>query len=114
MILVTQIKPGSTVAVFGAGGVGLAAVLGAKKMGASKLIVVDTNPKKFDIGKRYLTFSLRKLVSNMEYLAKKLGATQCVNPNDYHKPINEVLVEMADGVLDYTIDCTGSSTSTVS
>jgi len=38
------------VAIFGAGGVGLAAVLGARNMGASKLFVIDTNPKKFDIG----------------------------------------------------------------
>lgn len=39
-------KPGSSVAVYGAGGVGLSIVLGAKLAGAARIIVVDTNEAK--------------------------------------------------------------------
>ncbi|CAG8461790.1 13903_t:CDS:10, partial [Cetraspora pellucida] len=85
-----DIQPNSTVAVFGCGGVGLSVIQGAVARNASKIFAVDTNPKKF------------------EY-AKKLGATHFVNPTDFEKPIQEVLIEMTDGGLDYTFDCTGNS-----
>jgi hypothetical protein len=45
-----QIEAGSTVAVFGLGAVGLACIMGAKERGASRIIAVDINPKKWDIG----------------------------------------------------------------
>merc|ERR1719408_1139698 len=57
--------------------------------GASRIIVVDMNESKFD-------------------MAKKLGATDCVNPKDHDKPIQQVLVGMTTWGLDYTFDCTGS------
>jgi len=44
------VRPGSTVAVWGLGGVGLAAVMGAKKAGASRIIGIDINPSKAEIG----------------------------------------------------------------
>lgn len=84
-----KVESGSSVAVFGLGCVGLAAVMGAKLVGASKIIGIDTNPKKFE-------------------LAKQFGATECVNPKDYSKPIQEVLVELTDGGLDYTFECIGN------
>jgi len=31
-----------------------------------------------------------------------------VNPNDYNKPIQQVLVEMTDGGLDYTFEAVGN------
>ncbi|CAG8557089.1 17380_t:CDS:10, partial [Funneliformis caledonium] len=85
-----NIRPGSTVAVFGCGGVGLSVIQGAVACKASRIFAVDVNPKKF------------------EY-AKKLGATDFINPEDYDKPIQQVLVEMTDGGLDYTFDCTGNT-----
>lgn len=85
-----NVQPGSTVAVFGCGGVGLNVIQGAKSRNASKIIAVDTNPKKFEF-------------------AKKLGATDFVNPKDYDEPIQQVLVENYDGGLDYTFDCTGDT-----
>jgi S-(hydroxymethyl)glutathione dehydrogenase/alcohol dehydrogenase len=44
-----KVKPGSSVAVFGAGGVGLSILMGAKLAGASRLIVVDRVQDKLDI-----------------------------------------------------------------
>lgn len=84
-----KVEPGSTCAVFGLGAVGLAALMGCKKAGASRIIGVDINPAKFET-------------------AKQFGATECVNPNDYNKPIQQVLVEMTDGGLDYTFEAVGN------
>lgn len=39
---------------------------------------------------------------------KKFGLTEGINPKDYNKPIQEVLVEMTDGGLDYTFECIGN------
>lgn len=49
----TNVKPGSTVAVWGLGAVGLAVVQGAKLQGASKIYCIDINDKKFQIAKKF-------------------------------------------------------------
>ena len=41
-------------------------------------------------------------------VAKQFGATECVNPNDSDKPIQQVLIAMTDGGLDYTFEAVGS------
>ncbi|MEL6547127.1 MAG: S-(hydroxymethyl)glutathione dehydrogenase/class III alcohol dehydrogenase, partial [Myxococcota bacterium] len=84
-----KVSSGDSVAVFGLGGIGLAVVMGAKKADAARIIGVDINPGKFE-------------------LAKKLGATECVNPKDHSRPIQEVLVEMTDGGVDYSFECIGN------
>lgn len=56
-----NVEDGSSVAVFGLGAVGLAAIQAAKMRNARRIFAIDTNPSKFDI-------------------AKSLGATDCVNP----------------------------------
>ncbi|AOS95739.1 S-(hydroxymethyl)glutathione dehydrogenase [Microbulbifer aggregans] len=84
-----KVEKGSTVAIFGLGGIGLSAVIGAAKAGAKRIIGVDVNPDKFE-------------------LAKKLGATECVNPQDHDRPIQEVIVEMTDGGVDYSFECIGN------
>lgn len=84
-----KVEKGSTVAVFGMGGVGLSCVQGAKMVGASKIYAIDINPEKFE-------------------MAKRMGATHFVNPKDYDKPVQQVLVEMTDGGLDYTFECIGN------
>lgn len=87
----SNVEKGSTVAVFGLGGVGLSVIQGAVAKGASRVIALDTNPDKFPI-------------------ARKLGATECINPKDHQtRPIQEVLVEMTDGGLDYTFECIGNT-----
>lgn len=83
-----KVEPGSTVAVFGLGGVGLSAIQGAKMAGATAVYGIDTNPEKFA-------------------MAKTLGATVCVNPKDHRRPIQQVLVELTGGGFDYTFECIG-------
>ncbi|NP_062159.3 alcohol dehydrogenase 1 [Rattus norvegicus] len=87
-VQVAKVTPGSTCAVFGLGGVGLSVVIGCKTAGAAKIIAVDINKDKFA-------------------KAKELGATDCINPQDYTKPIQEVLQEMTDGGVDFSFEVIG-------
>lgn len=48
--ITANVKPGSSCAVWGLGAVGLAAVMGCKNAGAKRIIGVDINPGKFEIG----------------------------------------------------------------
>ncbi|XP_029983012.1 alcohol dehydrogenase 1-like [Sphaeramia orbicularis] len=84
-----EVKEGSTCAVFGLGAVGLAAVMGCKNAGAKRIIAVDTNPDKFE-------------------KAKVFGANEFVNPKDHDKPISQVLSEMTNGGVDYSLECVGN------
>ncbi|XP_023282625.1 alcohol dehydrogenase 1-like [Seriola lalandi dorsalis] len=83
-----KVEPGSTCAVFGLGAVGLAAVMGCKAAGAKRIFAVDINPDKFE-------------------KAKVFGATDFVNPKDHDKPISQVLAEMTNGGVDYSLECIG-------
>lgn len=47
-----KVEKDSTVAVWGLGAVGLAAIMGAKKAGAKQIVAIDTQPKKFENGKK--------------------------------------------------------------
>ncbi|OQR94433.1 hypothetical protein ACHHYP_01296 [Achlya hypogyna] len=85
----TKVHPGSSVAVFGVGAVGLAVIQAAKKAGAKRIFAVDTNPSKFDI-------------------AKQLGATDCIDPTTLNEPVQNVLVQKTKWGIDYTYDCTGN------
>ncbi|XP_071313162.1 alcohol dehydrogenase class-3-like [Trachinotus anak] len=84
-----KVEKGSSCAVFGLGAVGLAAVMGCQVAGAERIIGVDINPDKFA-------------------KAAVFGATECINPKDHSKPIQEVLAEMTDGGVDYALECVGS------
>ena len=84
-----KVEAGATVAVFGLGGIGLSAIIGAVMSKASRIIGVDVNPSKFEI-------------------ARQLGATDCINPLDYDKPIQEVIVDLTDGGVDYSFECIGN------
>lgn len=88
-VVTANVEPGSSVAIFGAGCVGLSVIQGAVRNGAGRIIVVDVNDAKED-------------------WAKKFGATEFVNPTKVGKPIQDHLVELTDGGLDYTFDCTGN------
>ncbi|XP_038625072.1 alcohol dehydrogenase S chain-like [Tachyglossus aculeatus] len=87
-IQVAKVTPGSTCAVFGLGGVGLSVVVGCRAAGAARIIGVDINKDKFA-------------------KAKELGATECLNPRDFEKPIQEVLVEMTGGGVDFSFEVIG-------
>ena len=84
-----KVEEGATVAIFGLGGIGLAAIIGAKMATASRIIAIDINPDKFAI-------------------ARELGATDCVNPKDHDQPIQDVIIAMTDGGVDYSFECVGN------
>ncbi len=84
-----KVEEGATVAIFGLGGLGLSAIIGATMAKAGRIIAIDINESKFG-------------------LARQLGATDCVNPKDHDKPIQEVIVEMTDGGVDYSFECIGN------
>ena len=48
------------------------------------------------------------MMSYFNISAKKFGATECINPKEFERPIQQVLVEMTDGGLDYTFECIGN------
>ncbi|EFX62458.1 hypothetical protein DAPPUDRAFT_301245 [Daphnia pulex] len=87
------IEPGSTVAIWGLGAVGLAVAMGCQQAVASRIIGVDINPVK-------LSFAT--------LTAKKFRVTEFVNPKDHEKPIQTVLVDMTDGGVDYSFECIGN------
>ncbi|XP_050800423.1 alcohol dehydrogenase 1-like isoform X9 [Gopherus flavomarginatus] len=89
-----KVKPGSTCAIFGLGGVGLSVVIGCKSAGASRIIGIDINKDKFT-------------------KARELGATECINPQDFKKPVQEVLVEMTGHGVDYSFEVIGHTDTMV-
>jgi S-(hydroxymethyl)glutathione dehydrogenase/alcohol dehydrogenase len=84
-----KVKEGDTVAVFGLGGIGLAVIQGARLAKAGRILAIDTNAGKFA-------------------LAISMGATDCINPKDFDKPIQDVIVEMTDGGVDFSFECIGN------
>ena len=84
-----KVTPGSSVAVFGLGGIGMSVIQGAVMAKAGRIVAVDMNPEKFE-------------------MARALGATDFVNPKDYDRPIQDVIVELTDGGVDYSFECIGN------
>uniref|UniRef100_A0A7S2Z592 S-(hydroxymethyl)glutathione dehydrogenase n=1 Tax=Chloropicon laureae TaxID=464258 RepID=A0A7S2Z592_9CHLO len=85
-----KVEEGATAAVFGLGTVGLACVEGLVHAKAAKIIGVDMDPGKFEAGKKW-------------------GCTDLVNPKDHpDKAIQDVIVEMTDGGVDYSFECIGN------
>ncbi|XP_044540904.1 alcohol dehydrogenase S chain-like, partial [Gracilinanus agilis] len=82
------VTPGSTCVVFGLGGVGLSVIIGCKTAGASRIIAIDTNKDKFA-------------------RAKEVGATEFINPLDYKKPIQDVLIEKTNNTIDFSFEVVG-------
>ena len=84
-----KVEAGSTVAVFGLGGVGLSVIQGAAHAKAERIIAVDINPDR-------------------ETFARQMGATDFVNPKDYDLPIHQFIVDLTDGGVDYSFECVGN------
>ncbi|TKY46562.1 Alcohol dehydrogenase 7 [Spatholobus suberectus] len=83
------VEPGSTVAIFGLGSIGLAVAEGARLCGATRIIGVDINPEKFEIG-------------------KKFGVTDFVHAGECGtKPVSQVIIEITGGGADYCFECVG-------
>jgi len=84
-----KVEEGATVAIFGLGGIGLSAVIGATMANASRIIAIDINESKFD-------------------LARQLGATDCINPKSVSQNIQDHIVDITDGGVDYSFECIGN------
>ncbi|XWS24570.1 hypothetical protein CRYUN_Cryun28dG0114100 [Craigia yunnanensis] len=84
-----NVESGSTVVIFGLGSIGLAVAKGARLCGANRIIGVDVNPEKFEIG-------------------KKFGVTEFINSKDCgNKSLSQVISEMTGGGADYCFECVG-------
>lgn len=81
--------PDATVAIFGLGGVGVSVVQGARVSGAKRIIGIDANPSKFA-------------------LATKFGCTECIDPTTLSTSIQEHIVEITNGGVDYSFECIGN------
>ena len=86
MVHTAKIEPGCTVAVFGAGGIGLATINAAKIAGAGRIIAVDLDPFKLD-------------------LAKLFGATDVLDAAEGDTV--KRLVDMTSGGVQYAFECIG-------
>jgi S-(hydroxymethyl)glutathione dehydrogenase/alcohol dehydrogenase len=84
-----RVEAGSTVAVFGLGGIGLSVIQGAVMAKAERIIAVDINPDKFEI-------------------ARALGATDFIDPSAIDTTVTEAVVEMTHGGVDYSFECIGN------
>ena len=81
-----QVRSGQSVAIFGAGGIGLCAIAAASIVDAYPLIVVDVNSEKLAFAKRF-------------------GATHVVNPNEVDAV--QTIKDLTGGGCDYAIDAVG-------
>ena len=82
-----QPRPGSAIAVFGVGAVGMSAVLAAAVCGCTTIIAVDVNADRLKV-------------------AKELGATHTVNANEVD-PV-EAIRNMTGGGVEFSLECVGS------
>jgi S-(hydroxymethyl)glutathione dehydrogenase/alcohol dehydrogenase len=89
VINTAKVEPGSRIVVFGLGGIGLNVIQGARMVGAAQIVGVDLNPAK-------------------TALARKLGMTHFVNPNDVKGDLVAHLVELTNGGADYSFECIGN------
>ena len=83
-----KVEAGSSVVVFGLGGIGLNVVEGARIAGASTIIGIDTNPGK-------------------EAAARAVGVTHFINPVTLKGDIVGHIRELTDGGADYSFECVG-------
>ncbi|KAG4389613.1 hypothetical protein GLYMA_06G122600v4 [Glycine max] len=130
-INVAKPKPGSSVAIFGLGAVGLAAAEGARISGASRIIGVDLVSSRFEEGSVFFFFqqvledSAQHKLNDYSFIddislflfflaAKKFGVNEFVNPKDHDKPVQEVIAAMTNGGVDRAVECTGSIQAMIS
>ena len=87
VVFQANVEKGSTVAVFGLGGIGLNVVQGSKMAGASRIIGIDINPER-------------------ELLGKNFGMTDFINPKEVDNVVDQI-IQMTGGV-DYSFECIGN------
>ena len=88
VVFTAKVEPGSTVAVFGLGGIGLNVVQGARMVGADRIIGIDSNPAKAE-------------------LASRFGMTDFINAAETPDTAAAV-IELTRGGVDYSFECIGN------
>ena len=83
-----KVEPGSNVAVFGLGGIGLNVVQGARLVGADKIIGIDLNPER-------------------KGLAEKFGMTHFIDASKTDTLVADI-VDLSNGGVDYSFECIGN------
>jgi len=83
-----KVEHGSTVAIFGLGGIGLNVIQGAKMVGASRIIGIDLNDSRSSI-------------------ASKFGMTDFINPNHVENIVDHI-IDITGGGVDYSFECIGN------
>lgn len=98
---------GSNVAVFGCGAIGLGVIETSRLVGASRIIAIDTNPGKESWARKFGATDFINPSTSMFFFPTRLGLSPLlVQLGD--KRIQDHLVEITDGGLDYTFDATGN------
>ena len=82
-----KVQAGTSVAVFGAGGIGLNVIQGAALAGAAQIVAVDLEDKKLEF-------------------AQQFGATHTINPGSDGDPVAKIR-ELTGGGADYAFECIG-------
>jgi len=88
VINTAKVEPGANVAVFGLGGIGLNVIQGARLVGASRIVGIDTNPAK-------------------RALAEKFGMTDFIDPGTVDDVVSAI-VDLTGGGVDYSFECIGN------
>ena len=83
-----KVEPGSTVAVFGLGGIGLNVIQGARMIGATRIIGIDLNDSRKEI-------------------ATQFGMTDFINPNNVENVV-DYIIDITGGGVDYSFECIGN------
>ncbi len=83
-----KVEPGSNIAVFGLGGIGLNVVQGARLVGADKIIGIDLNPER-------------------KTLAEKFGMTHFIDASKTDTLVSDI-VDLSNGGVDYSFECIGN------
>ena len=83
-----KVEPGSTVSVFGLGGIGLNVIQGARMVGADRIIGIDINPTR-------------------EKLGRNFGMTDFINPKEINN-VTEAIIDLTNGGVDYSFECIGN------
>ena len=89
VVFTAKVEPGSTVVVFGLGGIGLNVIQGARMAGARMIVGVDLNPGR-------------------EAMARSFGMTHFVNPKVVVGDLVAHLVALTGGGADYSFECIGN------
>lgn len=88
VVFQAKVEPGSTVAVFGLGGIGLNVIQGARLVGADRIIGVDINP-------------------NRKQLGEAFGMTDFIDANEVDD-VTQTIIELTGGGVDYSFECIGN------